>query len=134
MDDFSKHRNFLILRPNIPIESSFYGLSISPVSVSIYHKIFLLFDEFYWKQNKRIMTIAKLWLVIGQNKKLWISCPRGMGIQMTSFLRGEWPSSPASSISFSEVKHGCVRSETGWVTFQMNDQKTAHSAVLRKGR
>ena len=46
----------------------------------------------------------------------------------------EWPSGPASSISFTEVKHGCVRSETGWVTFQMNDQKTAHSAVLRKGR
>ena len=37
--------------------------------------------------------------------------------------RGEWPSGPASSISLTEVKHGCVRSETGWVTFQMNDQK-----------
>ena len=37
--------------------------------------------------------------------------------------RGEWPSGPASSISFTEVKHGCVRSETGWATFQMNDQK-----------
>ena len=49
-------------------------------------------------------------------------------------LRGEWPSGPASSISFTEVKHGCVRSETGWATFQMNDQKAAHSAVLRKGR
>ena len=48
--------------------------------------------------------------------------------------RGEWPSGPASSISFTEVKHGCVRSETGWATFRMNDQKTAHSAVLRKGR
>ena len=48
-------------------------------------------------------------------------------------LRGEWPSGPASFISFTEVKHGCVRSETGWATFQMNDQKTAHSAVLRKG-
>ena len=45
----------------------------------------------------------------------------------------EWPSGPASSISFTEVKHGCVRSETGWATFRMNDQ-TAHSAVLRKGR
>ena len=48
--------------------------------------------------------------------------------------RGEWPSGSASSISFTEVKHGCVRSEAGWATFQMNDQKTAHSAVLRKGR
>ena len=48
--------------------------------------------------------------------------------------RGEWPSGPGSSISLTEVKHGCVRSETGWATFQMNDQKTAHSAVLRKGR
>ena len=48
--------------------------------------------------------------------------------------RGAWPSGPASSISFTEVKHGCVRSETGWATFQMNDQKTAHSAVLQKGR
>ena len=55
----------------------------------------------------------------------------GGGAQMQ---RGEWPSGPASSISFTEVKHGCVRSETGWATFQMNDQKTAHSAVLRKGR
>ena len=51
-----------------------------------------------------------------------------------SQLRGEWPSGPASSISFTEVKHGCVRSETGWATFRMNDQNTAHSAVLRKGR
>ena len=32
--------------------------------------------------------------------------------------RGEWPSSPASFISLTEVKHGCVRSETGWVTFR----------------
>ena len=46
-----------------------------------------------------------------------------------STLRGEWPSGPASSISFAEVKHGCVRSETGWVTFRMNDQ-TAHSGTL----
>ena len=48
-------------------------------------------------------------------------------------MRGKWPSGPAKAISFTEVKHGCVRSETGWATFQMNDQKTAHSAVLRKG-
>ena len=34
---------------------------------------------------------------------------------------GEWPSGPVSSISLTEVKHGCVRSETGWVTFQIND-------------
>ena len=26
-----------------------------------------------------------------------------------------------------EVKHGCVRSETGWVTFQMNDQNSSLS-------
>ena len=38
-------------------------------------------------------------------------------------FRGEGPSGPASSISFTEVKHGCVRSETGWATFQMNDPK-----------
>ena len=49
-------------------------------------------------------------------------------------LWGEWPSSPAKIIGFTEVKHGCVRSETGWATFQINDQKTAHSTVLRKGR
>ena len=36
--------------------------------------------------------------------------------------RVEWPSGPASSISFTEVKHGCVPSETGWATFWMNDQ------------
>ena len=35
-----------------------------------------------------------------------------------------WPSHPASSISFTEVKHGCVRSETGWATFQLNDQNS----------
>ena len=49
-------------------------------------------------------------------------------------MRGEWPSGPASSINFTEVKHGCVRSDTGWATFQTNDQKIAHCAVLRKGR
>ena len=38
---------------------------------------------------------------------------------------GEWPSGPVSSISFTEIKHGCVRSETGWVTFQMNDQNSS---------
>ena len=42
------------------------------------------------------------------------------------------PSGPASAISLTEVKHGCVRSETRCVTSQMND-KTAHPAVLRKG-
>ena len=40
-------------------------------------------------------------------------------------LRGEWPSGPASSISFTEAKHGCVRSETGWATFRMNDQNSS---------
>ena len=34
----------------------------------------------------------------------------------------EWPSGPASSTGSAEVKHGCVRSETGWATFQMSDQ------------
>ena len=47
-------------------------------------------------------------------------------------IRGEWPSGPASSISLTELRHGCVRSETGWVTFQINDE-IAHSPVLRKG-
>ena len=40
-------------------------------------------------------------------------------------MRGEWPSGPASLISLTEVKYGCVRSETGWVTFQMNDQNSS---------
>ena len=44
--------------------------------------------------------------------------------------RGEWPSGPASSTSVAEVKNDCVRSETGWTTFQMNDQ---NPTVLRKG-
>ena len=39
--------------------------------------------------------------------------------------RGERPSGLASSISLSEVTHGYVRSETGWATFQMNDQKSS---------
>ena len=42
-------------------------------------------------------------------------------------LRGEWPSGPASSISLTDVKHGCVWSETGWATFQMNDQNSSLS-------
>ena len=41
--------------------------------------------------------------------------------------RGEWPSGPASFISLTEVKHGCVRSETGRATFQMNDQNSSLS-------
>ena len=40
-------------------------------------------------------------------------------------LRGERQSGPASSISLTEVKHGCVRSETGWATFQMNDENSS---------
>ena len=43
----------------------------------------------------------------------------------------EGQSGPASSISLTEVKLGCVRSETRWATLKMKD-KTAHSAVLRK--
>ena len=39
-------------------------------------------------------------------------------------MRGEWPSGPANSINFTEVKHGCVRSETGWATFRMTDQNS----------
>ena len=35
------------------------------------------------------------------------------------------PSGPASSISLTEVKHGCVWSETGWASFQMNDQNSS---------
>ena len=38
---------------------------------------------------------------------------------------GEWPSGPARSISFTEVKHDCVRSEGGWATFRMNDQSSS---------
>ena len=37
-------------------------------------------------------------------------------------LRGEGPSSTASSTSVTEVKHGGVQPETGWVTYQMNSQ------------
>ena len=33
------------------------------------------------------------------------------------------PSGSTKTISFTEVKHGCVRSKTGWATFQINDQK-----------
>ena len=39
--------------------------------------------------------------------------------------RGEWPSGPAIFISFTGVKHDCVRSETGWATFRMNDQNSS---------
>ena len=38
------------------------------------------------------------------------------------YMRGEWSSGPASSIGLTEVTHGCVRSENGWATLQMNDQ------------
>ena len=37
----------------------------------------------------------------------------------------EWPSGPASSISSTEVKHGCVQSGTGWATFEMKDQNSS---------
>ena len=69
-------------------------------------------------------------------KKKAICCKITTSVNTTQGVakRGEWPSGPASSISLTEVKHGCVRSETGWATFQMNDQKTAHSAVLWKRR
>ena len=30
-------------------------------------------------------------------------------LSVVSCFRSEWPSGPASSISFTEVKHGCVR-------------------------
>ena len=45
--------------------------------------------------------------------------------------QSEWPSGPASPTSVAEVKNDCVRSETGWATFQMNDQ---NATVLWKGR
>jgi len=40
-------------------------------------------------------------------------------------VRVDWPSGQASSMSLTEVKHGCVQSETGWVTLQMNDQNSS---------
>ena len=40
-------------------------------------------------------------------------------------MRGEWPSGPASFISLAKVKRGCVRLETGWATFHMNDQNSS---------
>ena len=39
-------------------------------------------------------------------------------------MQGEWPSGPASSTSLTKVKHGCVQSDSGWATFQMNDQNS----------
>ena len=47
------------------------------------------------------------------------------GLHSSVMQQGEWPSSPASYISFTEVKHGCVWSEAGWVTFQVNDQNSS---------
>ena len=37
----------------------------------------------------------------------------------------EWPSGPASSIDLPEVKDGCARSESGWATFQLNEQNSS---------
>ena len=58
-------------------------------------------------------------------------------IILLAFKRAEWPSGPASSISLTYVKHGCVRSETGWATFQMNNQNSSLSrpseGTLNKG-
>ena len=45
-------------------------------------------------------------------------------ILLTNFKDSPTGVSPASSISLTEVKKGCVRSETGWATFQMNDQNS----------
>ena len=47
------------------------------------------------------------------------------GVILPINLRDEWPSGPASSISLTEVKHGCVQSEIGWAAFQMNDQNSS---------
>ena len=42
-----------------------------------------------------------------------------------SLMRSEWPSGQASSISLTAVKHGCILSENGWATFQMNIQNNS---------
>ena len=55
-----------------------------------------------------------------------------ISINFCTHLWGEWPSGPANSISFTEVKHGCVGSGTAWVTFQLKDENS--STVLRKER
>ena len=52
-------------------------------------------------------------------------CYRPYGLSPAFLERGEWPSSPVSSISLTEVKHGCVRPDTEWATFQMKDQNSS---------
>ena len=49
-------------------------------------------------------------------------------MQLRGARQREWPGGPASSISLTEIKHGCERSETGWATLQLNDQG---SSLLR---
>ena len=74
-------------------------------------------ESCWWRDFIQIIYSCFLFL----NKKQMKSRGTGTGVKQ----RGEWPSGPTSSISLTEVKHGCVRSETGWATFQMNDQNSS---------
>ena len=67
-------------------------------------------------------------LLIPNNKRQSIPMIKSFGLSTRkNDEQGEWPSGPANSISLTEVKHRCVRSETGWATFQMNDQNSSLS-------
>ena len=66
------------------------------------------------------MVLCTLW-----NFKIKMTRTEKIGLSVTKQVWGEWPGGLTSSISFTEVKHGCVRSETGWATFQMNDQNSS---------
>ena len=69
-------------------------------------------------------TCLPRYTVWDMSQKIYYETP---SIHWKAILRGEWPSGPANSISLTCVKHGCVWSETGWVTFQMNDQNSSLS-------
>ena len=62
-------------------------------------------------ENFRTSAVGKDIKVLNFIRKFLNLAPLLYRWHDTSELRCEWPSGPASSINFTEVKHGCVRSK-----------------------
>ena len=87
----------------------------------------------FWSLAISNNDLTSLWTEMRQNYRCWreliIYIWWKWGVRI-HYLRGEWPSGPASSINLTEVKHGCIWSKTGWATFQMNSQNSSFSRPL----
>ena len=77
-----------------------------------------------WKLNSTFTSVVLNFVVV-LNPSLMRAFIRPFVVENMNLLQGEWPSGLASSIGLTEVKHGCVRSETGWATFQISDQNNS---------